>query len=61
MHPTRRSLLTAILTLPPVLALGRLPALAAAGRLEPTPACGEDPDITPAQTEGPFYRLAASP
>ena len=28
---------------------------ASAQGLEPTPACGDDPDPTPRQTEGPFY------
>ena len=60
MYPTRRSLLTAILTLPPALILGGgQPARSASGRLAPTPACGEEAENTPALTTGPYYRSDA--
>lgn len=58
---TRRRLLELGLALPPVVALAAgadalLDAAAAAGvELQATPACGDDDDETPEQTEGPFY------
>jgi protocatechuate 3,4-dioxygenase beta subunit len=51
--PTRRAIAGGMLASPVVLALsGRLMS-ARAQRLEPTPACGDDP--TPRLTEGPFF------
>jgi protocatechuate 3,4-dioxygenase beta subunit len=36
-------------------AVAAAPTTAAAQTLPPTPACGDDDDPTPAQTEGPYY------
>lgn len=52
MLPTRRSLLTAFLALPAL----PLAERAVAQRLPLTPACGDDHDLTPALTAGPFYK-----
>jgi protocatechuate 3,4-dioxygenase beta subunit len=50
----RRTFLGLSLTPPALLVLG--PPAAGQGRgLPPTPACGEDGDLTPFQTEGPFF------
>ena len=43
---------------PPTPAAPAVPAptqAAQAGALPPTPACGDDDEVTPAQTEGPYY------
>jgi protocatechuate 3,4-dioxygenase beta subunit len=63
---TRREILQAGLTLPATLiiasSIDRLfriapPTAVAQGvTLAPTPACGDDDDVTPAQTEGPYYK-----
>jgi protocatechuate 3,4-dioxygenase beta subunit len=50
---TRRAVLNAWLAAPVLLSLP-LPARSQGSRLDPTPACG-DTDMTPPQTEGPFY------
>ena len=55
MLPTRRSLLTTFLALPTLPVAGR----AAAQTLPPTPACGDDHDLTLARTAGPFYKPEA--
>ena len=58
---TRRRLLELGLALPPVAALAAGTdallgtALAGESTLDATPACGDDDDETPDQTEGPFY------
>ena len=53
-HPTRREFLGASLAAPVFLIYGT--AIAATRELEPTPACGDKDDVTPAQTPGPFFR-----
>jgi protocatechuate 3,4-dioxygenase beta subunit len=55
---TRRGFLAASLIVSDVLfgSSRGLEALAATVELEPTPACAESDDITPAQTAGPFYK-----
>jgi len=55
----RREFLSAFLTLPALFFFevsAGLKTFAGARELEPTPACGNDEDITPSQTPGPFYR-----
>jgi protocatechuate 3,4-dioxygenase beta subunit len=54
---TRRSFLQQIATVTPfMLVLGGGKALATPMRtLLPTPDCGDDDDVTPRQTEGPYY------
>lgn len=64
-EPTRRSLLRLLaLLLPAPLVLAvcgrREPSATAQDRpaaktMPPTPACGDEDDVTPRQTEGPFY------
>ncbi len=60
-HPhvsqTRRNFLRIALAMPTAFLLGstRL-ALAQQRGLRPTPACGDDGDITPTQTEGPYFK-----
>ncbi|MCA1406231.1 intradiol ring-cleavage dioxygenase [Ensifer sp. IC3342] len=56
MLPTRRSLLTAFLAIPalPIVNLRR--ATAQRRPPPPTPACGNDRDLTLARTAGPFYK-----
>src|SRR5712692_2059420 len=49
----RRFIITALAA--PIL-LYDLDALAATRELEPTPACGDADDVTPAQTPGPFFK-----
>jgi protocatechuate 3,4-dioxygenase beta subunit len=51
---TRREFLGASLAAPLILIRG--PAFAATGELQPTPACGDKDDVTPAQTPGPFFK-----
>lgn len=58
--PTRRALLAGFLALPALSGLAGRPALAAAPRLDLTPSCGAEPELTPRQTEGPFFS-AGSP
>jgi protocatechuate 3,4-dioxygenase beta subunit len=56
MSRTRRDFLRIALVMPAAFLVGSTPsALAQQGGLRPTPACGDDGDITPAQTAGPFY------
>jgi protocatechuate 3,4-dioxygenase beta subunit len=54
--PSRRSVLTTILSVPPALLL---PATFARAQdalpLPPTPSCGDDVGLTASQTAGPFY------
>jgi protocatechuate 3,4-dioxygenase beta subunit len=64
--PTRRQMLRALMVLPTTLALpasaGLLArdwtpeALAQAPGLPPTPTCTDAEDVTPRQTEGPYYK-----
>lgn len=51
---TRRGFLAASLAVPVL--LYDLDALSATRELEPTPACGERDEVTPAQTPGPFFK-----
>jgi protocatechuate 3,4-dioxygenase beta subunit len=51
---TRREFLAVSLTAPLILIYG--PAFAATGELQPTPACSDKDDVTPAQTPGPFFK-----
>jgi protocatechuate 3,4-dioxygenase beta subunit len=51
---TRREFLAVSLTAPLILIYG--PAFAATGELQPTPACSDNDDVTPAQTPGPFFK-----
>ena len=51
---TRREFLGASLAAPLILIYG--PAFGATGELQPTPACGDKDDVTPAQTPGPFFK-----
>jgi len=63
---TRRDVLRAGLTLPATFVLassvhrlvGTVPSriVTQGATLPPTPACGDDDDVTPRQTEGPFYK-----
>jgi protocatechuate 3,4-dioxygenase beta subunit len=63
---TRRQMLQAVLAMPPTFVLtasARLggkamtaQAFAQAPALPPTPACGDTDDVTPRQTEGPYYK-----
>lgn len=62
---TRRELLGAALAAPTMYVLARSTGLlepvhtdAAPALLPPTPACPDADDVTPPQTEGPFYRTA---
>jgi protocatechuate 3,4-dioxygenase beta subunit len=60
MRPTRRSALASLLAIAPAALLRHGVSVAAEPRaLAPTPACGEDPGATPAQTAGPYYRPSA--
>ncbi len=60
---TRRTFLRLCLAVPAPLvlathapdALRRLALAAGAAQLAPTPACDDDPDATPRQTEGPYF------
>ena len=58
---TRRAFLRLGLVVPATLALAGCGASSseigrvAAQELEPTPSCGENPSLTPPQTDGPFY------
>lgn len=56
--PTRRNFLRTALAMPAAaLLLGSTPlALAQPGGLRPTPACGDDGDVTLVQTEGPYFK-----
>lgn len=56
---TRRTVLQALLTVPPYMLLSGRQALAQGGTLALTPSCGEHEDATPQQTEGPYYRPEA--
>lgn len=51
---TRREFLAVSLTAPLILIYG--PAFGATGELQPTPACSDKDDVTPAQTPGPFFK-----
>jgi len=54
---TRRDILKIALTMPGAFLLGPTPlALGQQKGLRPTPACGDDGDLTPRQTAGPFYK-----
>ena len=56
---TRREFLAASLIVSDMLLYATaqsLDAVAATGELEPTPACADTDDITPAQTAGPFFK-----
>ena len=56
---TRRRFLTASLIVTDMLfnrTTGGLDAVAATVELEPTPACRDSDDVTPAQTAGPFFK-----
>ncbi len=55
--PTRRHLITALAAAPAM--LPRLAHGAAPFGLAPTPACGGDHDLTPRQTEGPYFTPAS--
>jgi protocatechuate 3,4-dioxygenase beta subunit len=52
---TRREFLQAFLTLPITLWIATCRQAKSTEILEPTQACGDDDDVTPAQTEGPYY------
>ena len=52
---TRREFLGASLAAPFILIIYG-PAFGATGELQPTPACGDKDDVTPAQTPGPFFK-----
>jgi protocatechuate 3,4-dioxygenase beta subunit len=66
---TRRQILQAVVALPTILTLtssrgwtasvGNPQASAQAPALPPTPACTEPEDITPGQTEGPYYKRSS--
>lgn len=58
MLPTRRAVLSAFLAGPALAPFGLDPALAQslAPQLDPTPACGDAPHPTLAQTEGPYFK-----
>lgn len=56
MLPTRRSLLTAFLAIPALPMVSLREAAAQRRPLPPTPACGNDRDLTLARTAGPFYK-----
>ncbi|MFI0845072.1 intradiol ring-cleavage dioxygenase [Mesorhizobium sp. IMUNJ 23232] len=56
MVPTRRSLLSAFLTVPILHQLTIRKALAQSASLELTPACGDDDDLTLAREAGAFYK-----
>lgn len=51
--PTRRHLLAGLAAVPAM--LPRLANAATPPMLDPTPACGDDHDLTPRQTEGPYF------
>ena len=53
---TRRDFLKIALVMPGAFSLGSTPLALAQGGLRPTPACGDDGDITPSQTAGPFFK-----
>lgn len=54
---TRRDFLKRSLAMPAALLVGpATAALAQQGGLRPTPACADEGDITPIQTEGPYFR-----
>src|SRR5262249_19181339 len=57
---TRRSVLQGGITAPLALLLGACAGQAAGGTqgqmLLPTPACGDGDDLTPAETEGPYFK-----
>ncbi len=56
-NQTRRNFLRAALVMPTAFLLGTIPlALAQQPGLRPTPACRDDGDITPTQTEGPYFK-----
>ena len=55
-NQTRRDFLKIALAVPAALSLGSTPAALAQGGLRPTPACGDNGDITPNQTAGPFFK-----
>lgn len=52
---TRREFLAVSLTAPLIIIIYG-PAFGATGELQPTPACGDKDDVTPAQTPGPFFK-----
>ncbi|MBB4184748.1 protocatechuate 3,4-dioxygenase beta subunit [Sinorhizobium terangae] len=56
MLPTRRSLLTAFLAIPALPIVSLRQAAAQRRPLPPTPACGNESDLTLARTAGPFYK-----
>ncbi|HEY2987913.1 MAG TPA: intradiol ring-cleavage dioxygenase [Candidatus Binatia bacterium] len=56
---TRREFLTASVAVPAILLCNSVHGweiVAATRELEATPACGDKDDVTPAQTEGPFFK-----
>ena len=55
-YQTRRNFLKIALAAPTAFSLGSTPLVLAQGGLRPTPACGDDGDITPSQTAGPFFK-----
>lgn len=61
MHPTRRSVLTSLLAVPPAMLLKASGAFAqgAPSPLPLTPSCGAQDAPTPSQTAGPFYKPAS--
>ncbi|MCI0529457.1 MAG: hypothetical protein L0Y56_18615 [Nitrospira sp.] len=57
-QPTRREFIQACFTMPAMFAFaayGGPEVMAQAQVLPPTPACGDDEDVTPSNAEGPFY------
>ena len=52
---TRREFLQAFLALPITFLITKCRRAESTEMLEPTQPCGDDDDITPAQTEGPYY------
>lgn len=61
MKETRRAFLETLLAVPPVLTCTGALSQALDGRtsLQLTPSCGEEPEQTVSQTEGPYYRSNA--
>ena len=61
MNPTRRSILATILSVPPILLLGPVSAIAEGPKalLDLTPTCAGSGEPTVSQSAGPFYRPSA--